>query len=81
MVWTRPANVPYPSVWHTFRAKDVDSDQLVNYVVQDLPEERFEEAIGHMLGIFIHDEPTCEAKSEYSASRMVIQELQLEVDC
>lgn len=62
MVWTRPAHVPYPSVWHTFSAKDVDSDQLVKYVVQDLPEERFEEAINHMLGIFIHDEPTCEAK-------------------
>lgn len=62
MVWTRPANVPYPSVWHTFRAKDVDSDQMVNYVVQDLPEERFEEAIDHMLNIFIYDEPMCEAK-------------------
>ncbi|XP_062564730.1 uncharacterized protein LOC134227318 [Armigeres subalbatus] len=62
MVWTRPASVPFPSVWHTFRAKDVDSDQLVNYVVQDLPEDRFEEAINHMLGIFIHDEPMCHAK-------------------
>lgn len=62
MVWTRPKEVPYPSVWHSFQARDVDSDRMVNYVVQDLPEERFEEAINHMLGIFIYDEPTCNAK-------------------
>ncbi|XP_058456539.1 uncharacterized protein LOC131433932 [Malaya genurostris] len=62
MVWIRPANVPYPSVWHTFKAKDIDSDRLVNYVVQDLPEERFTDAVNHMLGIFIYDEPMCRAK-------------------
>lgn len=62
MVWTRPSEVPFPSVWHTFKAKDVDSDELVTYVVQDLPEERYEEGIDHMIGIFIHDEPMCRAK-------------------
>lgn len=64
MVWTRPVTVPYPSVWHTFKARgvDQDDDKLVSYVIQDLPEDRFEEAIEHMIGIFIHDEPTCRAK-------------------
>ncbi|XP_055551330.1 uncharacterized protein LOC129733829 [Wyeomyia smithii] len=62
MVWTRPADVPYPSVWHTFLAKDLNSEEQVTYVVQDLPEERFEDAIKHMVGIFIYDEPMCRAK-------------------
>ncbi|XP_058839033.1 uncharacterized protein LOC131695420 [Topomyia yanbarensis] len=62
MVWTRPADVPYPSVWHTFKAKALDSDELVSYVVQDLPEDRFVDGINHMLGIFIYDEPMCRAK-------------------
>lgn len=54
--------MPYPSVWHTFKAKDLDSDRLVNYVVQDLPEDRFEDGVNHMCGIFIYDEPMCHAK-------------------
>lgn len=63
MVWKRPENVPYPKVWHTFQAKDTDSDRLVSYRVQDLPEERFDEAIAHMLEYFVFDEPTCRAKN------------------
>lgn len=62
MVWTRPESVPYPSVWLTFKAKAPDSDELVNYTVQDLPEDRFEEAIEHLIGVFIHDEPMCRSK-------------------
>uniref|UniRef100_A0A182JE85 Uncharacterized protein n=1 Tax=Anopheles atroparvus TaxID=41427 RepID=A0A182JE85_ANOAO len=63
MVWKRPENVPYPAVWHTFQAKDTDSDRLVTYRVQDLPESRFEEAVAHMLEHFVFDEPTCRAKN------------------
>uniref|UniRef100_A0A182K8G5 N-acetyltransferase domain-containing protein n=1 Tax=Anopheles christyi TaxID=43041 RepID=A0A182K8G5_9DIPT len=63
MTWKRPENVPYPFVWHTFQAKDTESDQLVTYQVQDLPEERFEEAIVHMMEHFVYDEPTCRAKN------------------
>ncbi|XP_050087353.1 uncharacterized protein LOC126572243 [Anopheles aquasalis] len=63
MVWKRPESVPYPCVWHTFQAKDTDSDRLVTYRVQDLPEDRFEEAIAHMIEYFVYDEPTCRAKN------------------
>ena len=62
MPWIRPENVPYPSVWHRFQAKDTESDEIVNYVVQDLPEDRFEEAVKHMVKFFVHDEPLCESK-------------------
>uniref|UniRef100_A0A182QBT5 N-acetyltransferase domain-containing protein n=1 Tax=Anopheles farauti TaxID=69004 RepID=A0A182QBT5_9DIPT len=71
MVWKRPENVPFPSVWHTFQAKDTDSDQLVTYRVQDLPEERYEEAIAHMMGFFVYDEPTCRAKNIVSEQQSV----------
>lgn len=64
MVWTRPTEVPFPAVWHTFQAKDLNSEDQVTYIVQDLPEERFEDAIKHMVGIFIYDEPMCRAKSK-----------------
>lgn len=64
MTWKRPEHIPYPSVWHTFQAKDTESDQVVTYRVQDLPEERFEEAIAHMMEYFVYDEPTCRAKGK-----------------
>lgn len=35
--WKRPDNVPFPQVWLKFQAKDINSDDLVNYRVQDLP--------------------------------------------
>uniref|UniRef100_A0A182Y8Q0 N-acetyltransferase domain-containing protein n=1 Tax=Anopheles stephensi TaxID=30069 RepID=A0A182Y8Q0_ANOST len=71
MSWKRPDNVPYPSVWHTFQAKDTESDQLVTYRVQDLPEDRFEEAIAHMMEYFVYDEPTCRAKNIVSEQQSV----------
>lgn len=57
--WSRPANVPYPSVWLQFKAKDSDSDELVNYRVEDLSEDRVDDAIQHMLDNFVKDENTC----------------------
>lgn len=57
--WRRPENVEFPSVWSTFKAKDLNSEDLVEYRVQDLPVERFEEAVKHMSTNFIPDEPMC----------------------
>lgn len=56
--WTRPNAVEYPKVWRTFQARDLDSDKLVEYRVQDLPESHFEIAIEHMVEHFMRDEPT-----------------------
>ncbi|EAT34933.1 AAEL012867-PA [Aedes aegypti] len=56
MVWKRPAEVPYPKVWHRFQAKGSQEDgQLEWYTVQDLPEDRFEDAIRHMSEHFARD--------------------------
>lgn len=56
MPWQRPSNIPFPSVWLTFKAKDVDSDNLIEYRVQDLTEEDFEVAFDHMKTYFLRDE-------------------------
>lgn len=63
MVWKRPAEVPYPKVWHRFQAKGLQEDgQLEWYTVQDLPEDRFEDAIRHMSEHFARDEQLNKAK-------------------
>lgn len=55
--WKRPEDVPFPSVWLTFKAKDLNSENLVEYRVQDLPVNRYDEAIDHMCSNFLVDEP------------------------
>lgn len=58
----RPSNVPYPNVWLTFEAPD-DNGDLVKYRIQDLPEDRFEDAIKHMRANFLLDESLCRARN------------------
>ncbi|KAG5684449.1 hypothetical protein PVAND_013683 [Polypedilum vanderplanki] len=41
----RPVDLPFPLVYHTFLAKDKESDEIVEYRIQDLLEEGFEQAI------------------------------------
>lgn len=42
--WKRSINVEFPQIWSRFKAKDNDGS-LIEYRIQDLPEERFHEAI------------------------------------
>lgn len=55
--WTRPTCIPYPSVWLRFKAKDVGTDEIVEYCIEDLPENRFAEAIEFMANGFLSDAP------------------------
>lgn len=57
--WIRPKDIPFPSTWWTFKAKDLESDDLVEYRVQDLPEEYYDEALELMHKHFINDETLC----------------------
>lgn len=60
--WKRPDHIPFPHTWHTFQTRDpiaTGDNRLVNYRVQDLPPERFEDAIQHMCTHFLRDEPIC----------------------
>lgn len=57
--WIRPLDkVAYPNVWLEFEAKESkNSDKLVKYRIQDLPEDRFDDAIKHMKEHYLVDEP------------------------
>lgn len=59
--WKRPDTVEYPKVWHTFKARDLDSDELVEYRIQDLPLDRIDEAFEHMLANYNQDEPIAQS--------------------
>ncbi|GAB0087130.1 uncharacterized protein DMENIID0001_014070 [Sergentomyia squamirostris] len=59
--WKRPESVPFPSVWRRFKAKDAETGEMVNYRVEDLPEDRYEEAVELLVEHFLKDEPMCKA--------------------
>lgn len=45
--WSRPLDVRFPQVWSNFKAKDLDG-LIADYTIQDLPENRFNEAVYFM---------------------------------
>ena len=55
--WSRPADAPYPVTWSTFKAKDCDSDDLVEYEIRDVTSEHFEEAFHLMATDYMLNEP------------------------
>lgn len=59
--WKRPASVEFPKIWHTFKARDIQSDNLVEYRVQGLPLNRADDYIEHLLTNFYGEEPAGKA--------------------
>lgn len=55
--WNRSCDVPYPKTWITFKAKDLDGDNVVEYRICDLPENRFEDLCDVMENDFLVNEP------------------------
>ena len=55
MPFVRPDSVTFPQVWHKFQVNGE------NYVVQDLPEDKYDEAVEHMFIHYLADEPMCSA--------------------
>ena len=53
----RPDKSVFPQVYHTFKAKDLNSDNIAEYRVQDLPEEYYEQTVDFMVKYFLPDEP------------------------
>lgn len=69
MPWERPAAVSYPNVWWTFQAPDPDRDDgaLATYRVEDLTEDRFEDAVKIYTEHFLDDEPLAQhARTRYN---------------
>jgi hypothetical protein len=63
--WTRPENVDYPIIYATFHALDCGDDgkkDLIKYRVQDLTEDRFEEAVAIIRDKHLIDEPMKSSK-------------------
>lgn len=57
--WFRPLDVvSYPNVWMEFDAKESKNcDKLVKYRIQDLTEDRFDDAVQYLIEHFLGDEP------------------------
>jgi hypothetical protein len=52
----RPENLTFPQIYYKFKAKDRDSDEIVEYIVQDLPENYFDRAVELFVTDFLCDE-------------------------
>lgn len=54
----RGDSVPYPNIWYEFKAKESkNSDRILNYRIQDLPADRFDDSIQHLKEHFLLDAP------------------------
>lgn len=51
-----------PEVYYKFKAKDKNSDEIIEYRVQDLPMELYDEAIELFLKNFLPDEILCNSR-------------------
>jgi hypothetical protein len=61
--WQRPSELCFPVKYYKFVTKDRDSDNLVEYRVEDIPESRYEEACRFMVKHFVPYEPKLVARN------------------
>jgi hypothetical protein len=54
----------FPKTYSTFKAKDKDNESIIEYNIQDIPEDKFDEAI-KMLIEGLKDEPICASRNVY----------------
>lgn len=57
--FVRPSTLNFPQIYYTFKAKDKDSDEIVEYRIQDLPIEDYERAVDMLLSDFVPEENFC----------------------
>ncbi|GAB0087120.1 hypothetical protein DMENIID0001_013970 [Sergentomyia squamirostris] len=60
--WTRPGEVKFPSIWVTFQTKHPTTNESLTFRIQDLPEDRFDEAAEIMIEHFLSEEVMCKCK-------------------
>jgi hypothetical protein len=65
MFFKRPENLEFPKVFYTFKAKAKESDEIIEYLVQDLPEDRFEDALEMIKTDYLPEESLCASKGIY----------------
>ncbi|KYN44798.1 hypothetical protein ALC56_00793 [Trachymyrmex septentrionalis] len=58
MLRVKPLGQP-PKIWQVIEKKNKDG-KLMKFTIQEIPEDRYEDAIQHMCTYFLADEPTCQ---------------------
>lgn len=58
----RPEHLSFPHVYYTFTAKDKSNERDIDYRVQDLPVEYYDEAVAFMVKYFVPDETFCASR-------------------
>jgi hypothetical protein len=61
--FVRPADLSFPQVYHTFKAKNKAGDAEIEYRVEDLPESMFESALQLLTTDFAQEETICMGKN------------------
>lgn len=51
----------YPRIWRIFEARDLDSDKITEYRIQDIPESRYEDVLNHLEASYLKYEPVAQA--------------------
>lgn len=54
--FVRPKDSLFPLIYHTFKAKSLDGDELVEYYIQDLTESHYEKAVELLIKNFMPEE-------------------------
>jgi hypothetical protein len=54
--FVRPRSINYPRVYHSFKARDLHSEKIIEYRVEDFPRDRHDEGVQFMVQNFFEDE-------------------------
>lgn len=57
--FSRPSSLEYPQIYYKFSAQNENSDNEVNYKVQDILEEDFDYAVEILIKHYLPEEPLC----------------------
>ena len=63
--WTRPENLDFPLTYLNFQSQDEEVEYIVNYRVEDLQENRFDEVLSILSDLHLQEE------SMYSSKKVV----------
>jgi hypothetical protein len=61
--WKRPADLAYPVRYYKFVSGNRECDKLIEYRIEDIPENRYEEAVEFMVKHFIPSDPRIIARN------------------
>jgi len=59
----RPSSQP-PKVWQVIEKTNKDG-KTMKFTIQEIPEDRYEDAVEHMCTFFLADEPTCQCLGKF----------------